>query len=151
MKLYLMFLVFLLSILQSYDAEGIRMGKVLTLSASSNQDILKISSIKRSNNDHELIAKTDEDKSGLNRKLMTKTESSTTTYVSKNHKNEENRNDPKLEIKSAHGPIAYKDNFMVNSLPENFQHEKDVSNEPNPSDIDIVDYTPARNKSPIHN
>ncbi|MFS7991399.1 putative Root meristem growth factor 9 [Helianthus anomalus] len=68
-----------------------------------------------------------------------------------NHKNEENRNDPKSEIKSAHGPIAYKDNFMVNSLPENLQHEKDVSNEPNPSDIDIVDYTPARKKSPIHN
>ncbi|KAM0020613.1 hypothetical protein Hdeb2414_s0025g00669041 [Helianthus debilis subsp. tardiflorus] len=84
MKLYLMFLVFLLSILQSYDAEGIRMGNVLTLSASSNQDIIKISSIKTSNNDHEIIAKTEGDKSGVNRKLMTKTESSiTTTYVSK--------------------------------------------------------------------
>ncbi|XP_076956964.1 uncharacterized protein LOC143632293 [Bidens hawaiensis] len=91
MKLYIIFLMFLISSLHSYEAEGIRMAKVLTLSAGSNQEIIKISSMEN----------TDELMSGVNRKLMTKT--------------------------------------------------KDVVNEPNANDVDVVDYTPARNKSPIHN
>ncbi|KAL8242942.1 hypothetical protein R6Q59_013244 [Mikania micrantha] len=107
MKLYLIFIVFLLSSLYTYEAQG------------------------------------------TNRKLMTKIASFTaTTTYSKDPNNEEDKNDPKSEIKSANGPIAYKDNFMFNLLPESFQHE---ANGPYPNDIYVVDYTPARQKSPIHN
>ncbi|KAI3775415.1 hypothetical protein L1987_49991 [Smallanthus sonchifolius] len=61
MKLYLMFIVLLLSSFHSYEAEGTRLARVLTFSASSNQEIIKISLIKRSNQDHDqLVAKTDE-------------------------------------------------------------------------------------------
>ncbi|KAI3803035.1 hypothetical protein L1987_31183 [Smallanthus sonchifolius] len=55
-----MFIVLLLSSFHSYEAEGTRLGRVLALSASSNQEIIKISMIKISNQDHELVAKTDE-------------------------------------------------------------------------------------------
>ncbi|KAD6795026.1 hypothetical protein E3N88_05922 [Mikania micrantha] len=62
MKLYLMFIVFLVTSLHSYEAEGKMLGRVLpSLSVSSNEEIIKISSIKRSKKDHKLtVAKADE-------------------------------------------------------------------------------------------
>ncbi|KAK1413996.1 hypothetical protein QVD17_29733 [Tagetes erecta] len=108
MKLYLIFIVFLLSSLHSYEAQGV------------------------------------------NRKLMTNKSASSTT-ISKIHKNEENRNPPKSGVKSANAPVAYKDDFMFNAFSKSFEHEQDVANEPYPNDIDVVDYTHARNNPPIHN
>ncbi|MFS7981973.1 putative Root meristem growth factor 9 [Helianthus anomalus] len=75
MKLYLMFVVFLLSSLHGYEVEGTRLARVLTLSTSTNQEIIKISSIKRSNEDQAMVAKTDElpSRTALkNRKLNSK-------------------------------------------------------------------------------
>ncbi|KAI3524366.1 hypothetical protein L1887_03020 [Cichorium endivia] len=60
MKLYLIFTVFFLSNLHNYEVEGIRLGKI-TLPVSSNQDNIKISWIKETNDqDHEFLAKIDE-------------------------------------------------------------------------------------------
>ncbi|KAI3714923.1 hypothetical protein L6452_21885 [Arctium lappa] len=154
MKFYLMFIVFLLSLsLYNFEAQGIRLGKV-TSSVGSHQEIIKISSINRSNQDHGSLAKTVELSSGINRKLMTKIASSgTTNTISENHKNDGNKNDLKPEIKSTHGPVSDEATFFFNLSMEDSKNGKEVANEPYPNDADIagMDYTPARKKSPIHN
>ncbi|KAL7601125.1 hypothetical protein Lser_V15G23870 [Lactuca serriola] len=75
MKLYLIFAVFLLSNLHTYEVEGIRLGKV-TLQISSYREIIKMLSIKGSNDqDHELPIKTDALPSGTtlkNRRLSSR-------------------------------------------------------------------------------
>ncbi|XP_024980654.1 uncharacterized protein LOC112517452 [Cynara cardunculus var. scolymus] len=153
MKFHVMFIVFLLLSLHNFEAQGMRLGKV-SLSISNHQELIKISSIGGSNQDHELLAKTVELSSGINRKLMTKIASSgTTTTISKNHKNDGNKNDPKPRIKSTRGSVSDEENFFFNLSSENSKNGKDVANEPYPNDTDItgMDYTPARKKSPIHN
>nr|GEU75771.1 hypothetical protein [Tanacetum cinerariifolium] len=74
MKLHLISIVFLLSNLHSYEAEGTRLGR-FTLSASSNQEIIKISTTYRSNLDQEIPAKPKEFPVGTklkNRKLSSR-------------------------------------------------------------------------------
>ncbi|KAK1417216.1 hypothetical protein QVD17_26340 [Tagetes erecta] len=58
-----------------FEAEGTRLGRVHALSTISNQELIKITSIERSNHDHTLLPKTDEltSKHALkNRRLVTK-------------------------------------------------------------------------------
>ncbi|KAI7728556.1 hypothetical protein M8C21_001074 [Ambrosia artemisiifolia] len=149
MKLYVMILLVLSSFL-TYKAQGVRPGKVV-LSASNNQDIIKISLLtKGSVQEDQLLAKSAKFSSGINRKLMTKfTSASPTTIDSQDQKN---KHDPKLQVKSTH-QIAGKEHAS-NSSPENAKHwKKDVSSEQyqDVTDIAEMDYTPARKKSPIHN
>ncbi|XP_076956963.1 uncharacterized protein LOC143632292 [Bidens hawaiensis] len=123
MKFYLMNL-FVLSIFLTYKAQGIRLGKV-DISTINHQDIFKISIVKESIQDDQMLVKSAQVSSGINRKLMTKTTSSVTI-------SEKNKHDLKPEV----------------------QHwKKDVISEQHPDvmNIDDEDYTPARKKSPIHN
>ncbi|KAI3803036.1 hypothetical protein L1987_31184 [Smallanthus sonchifolius] len=148
MKLYLLTLLVLSSFL-TYKAQGIRPGKV-ALSARNHQDIIKISSVKGSVQDDQLLAKSAKVSSGLNRKLMTKITPSST--ITSNLENQKNKHDPKPEDKSTHQLVGKEE--TPNSLPENSKHsKKDVITEqyPDVTDIAEMDYTPARKKSPIHN
>ncbi|KAI3790346.1 hypothetical protein L2E82_03314 [Cichorium intybus] len=152
MKLYLIFTVFFLSNLRNYEVEGIRLGKI-TLPVSSNQDNIKISWIKESNDqDHEFLAKIDEVRSGINRKLTTKiTSFSSTTAISKNQEPDGNKHDSKQEIESVHGSVGKEDNFLFSLSPEKSEDGKEVASEPYADGTDMMDYAPARESTPIHN
>ncbi|XP_004242715.1 uncharacterized protein [Solanum lycopersicum] len=90
--------------------------------------------------------------SGRNRKLMTKTTSTsspiTTTTSTKNIKNEGN-------IK-AHDTTILKgqsssENFSINSSPETGHRKTSSDRHPDVLDLAGMDYSPAKRKPPIHN
>nr|XP_043627046.1 uncharacterized protein LOC122598517 [Erigeron canadensis] len=151
MKFHLMFILFLLSNLHNYEAEGIRLGRVVLSSSNHQAMITKSSSIEASNQDRDLITKTDELPSGINRKLITNV---TSSNIPKNYKNDDgNKYDPKPDIKSSLGPVGNGDDFLFNLSPENWKLGEEGAEEQGPDNIHIgvMDYSAPKSKPPSHN
>nr|XP_043628420.1 uncharacterized protein LOC122599883 [Erigeron canadensis] len=144
MKDSLIFSLLLLSIF-FYEAQGIRL-KELSTSASYNQESITKSSWE-SKDDGSAV--TSVVSSGRNRKLMTKTISSSPTTINE-------KNDQKANKSFAHEALTKEGIISPTTLvPKNSKHEKiEVSSELSPdaiNDIAGMDYSPAKRKPPIHN
>ncbi|MCD9640046.1 hypothetical protein HAX54_025060 [Datura stramonium] len=88
--------------------------------------------------------------SGRNRKLMTKTTSTSspiTTTSTKNIKNEENKAHDTTIVKGQ----SSSENFSVNSSPETGHWKTSSEHHPDVLDLAGMDYSPAKRKPPIHN
>ncbi|XP_049413525.1 uncharacterized protein LOC125876385 isoform X1 [Solanum stenotomum] len=89
--------------------------------------------------------------SGRNRKLMTKTTSTsspiTTTTSTKNIKNEGNKAHYTTILKGQ----SSSENFSINSSPETGHRKTSSDHHPDVLDLAGMDYSPAKRKPPIHN
>ncbi|XP_015080950.1 uncharacterized protein LOC107024479 [Solanum pennellii] len=90
--------------------------------------------------------------SGRNRKLMTKTTSTsspiTTTTSTKNVKNEGNI---KVHDTTILKGQSSSENFSINSSPETGHRKTSSDRHPDVLDLAGMDYSPAKRKPPIHN
>ncbi|XP_011020257.1 PREDICTED: uncharacterized protein LOC105122695 isoform X2 [Populus euphratica] len=91
---------------------------------------------------------------GMNRKLIavtTTTSSSATITISKNEKNGENKADPISKGRSTNGEIVGEnEKLSVNSSP-NSEHRVTKDHHEEITYLTEMDYSPARRKPPIHN
>ncbi|CAK9145993.1 unnamed protein product [Ilex paraguariensis] len=118
-----------------YDAQGIRLEKGIF--AAGKHKIQKEGVVE------EVNSCTDGHCSGLIRKLMAKTNSTSRTITtSKNGKNEGNR---------AGGLGGKEENLSVSSSPDSGHGESSPEHYPDSLDIAGMDYSLARRKAPIHN
>ncbi|XP_006359519.1 uncharacterized protein [Solanum tuberosum] len=89
--------------------------------------------------------------SGRNRKLMTKTTSTsspiTTTTSTENIKNEGNKAHDTTILKGQ----SSSENFSINSSPETGHRKTSSDHHPDVLDLAGMDYSPAKRKPPIHN
>ncbi|XP_055824509.1 uncharacterized protein LOC129893041 isoform X2 [Solanum dulcamara] len=89
--------------------------------------------------------------SGRNRKLMTKTTSTSspiiTTTSTKNIKNEGNKAHDTTILKGQ----SRSETFSVNSSPETGHRKTSSDHHPDVLDLAGMDYSPAKRKPPIHN
>ncbi|KAK4369887.1 hypothetical protein RND71_009362 [Anisodus tanguticus] len=144
MKQFLLLLVLLLSTLvHEAQARNIPMSKL--------ENALKERSDGGSG-EVNILCKDDHCSSGRNRKLMTKTTSTSspiTTTSTKNIKNEGNKAHHDNTILK--GQSGTSENFSVNSSPENGHRKTSSEHYPDVLDLAGMDYSPAKRKPPIHN
>ncbi|KAK6156564.1 hypothetical protein DH2020_010812 [Rehmannia glutinosa] len=156
MRTWLLLSLLLLSIL-IHEAQGIRLRKGISLPDTDHRQhnihqefhpgMINNKGVK------EVIQCKSKHCSGRIRKL-TMTPISSTATITKNNKNEENKDHPKLKGSAINQKIGSKEEngLFVNSSSSKTTHEQGQA-EPYPGILDIaeMDYSLARRKPPIHN
>ncbi|KAF9679716.1 hypothetical protein SADUNF_Sadunf06G0043400 [Salix dunnii] len=140
------------------EAQGIRLEKGFQQVGAQKVQAGKSTPLKEKSNDGGVLGEAvlckEGQCTGMNRKLIavtTSTSSSPTITTSKNEKNGENKADPISKGRSTTGEIVGEhEKLSANSSP-NSEHQVTKDHYEETMDLAEMDYSPARRKPPIHN